>query len=469
MLIEFSVENFRSIKERVTLSMVSSSDKSLDNNLIRTDSLEKESLLRSALIYGANASGKSNVILAFKFLKGLVRNSHKNQKDIKIRVSPFKLDADYPSKPSKFEVIFIKNNTKYVYGVSVTTEKVIDEYLYHYPKGRRAILFVRENTTDYKFITDIKEQKFLSERTLENVLYLSSSTQLNYTKLSEAFDWFNGDLKVITPESEVNMIAFTINRFNKDNNLKEYMLKALTEADLGIDDFSASFEKVSTDEGTKASTDEGSMDISKILGALEKMSLADNRGSVLISDRKGNLRKIDVRTIHTSLKGTSNELKVPFKFEEESDGTKKIFSLIGPWIDALSNGRILIVDELDTKLHHRLNLFLIKLFHDPTQNTKNAQLIFTTHNTNLLDLDLFRRDQVWFTEKNPNTGSTDLYSLLEFKPRKDQNIQKGYIAGRYGAIPFISDERIFVEPKDKLKWADMDEGKKEEEKPKEFS
>ncbi|SNQ59785.1 AAA family ATPase [Candidatus Methanoperedens nitratireducens] len=124
MLIEFSIENFRSIKERVTLSLVSSSDKSLDNNLIKADSLEKDSLLRSAVIYGANASGKSNVVSAFQFLKGLVTNSHKNQKDTKIKMSPFKLDADYSSKPSKFEVVFIKNSTKYVYGVSVTNEKL---------------------------------------------------------------------------------------------------------------------------------------------------------------------------------------------------------------------------------------------------------------------------------------------------------------------------------------------------------
>ncbi|MCX9025078.1 MAG: ATP-binding protein [Candidatus Methanoperedens sp.] len=443
MLIEFSVENFRSIKDKVTLSMVSSSDKSLDNNLIRTNSLGEDSLLRSSVIYGANASGKSNIVLAFRFLKMLVRNSHRNQKGTKLGVTPFKLDPNYLSKPSKFDVVFIKNNTKYVYGVSVTNEKVIDESLYHYPEGRKALLFKRENTTDYKFAADIKEQKFFSDMTLENVLYLSRSTQLNYQKLSEPFDWFKDTLKIITAEDTFNLTEFTIRRFNEDNNLKEYMLKAFKEADIGIDDFSASFEKVSTDEGTITSNDEKIIEISKLIAQISNVSSVDN--DIFISDNKGNLNKINIRTIHTVFKGKSNELKVSFEFDEESDGTKKMFSLIGPWIDALSNGRTLIVDELDTKLHHLLNVFLIKLFNDPTQNKNNAQLIFTTHNTNLLSLDLFRRDQIWFTEKNPNTGSTSLYSLLEFKQRKDQDIQKGYLAGRYGAIPFIGEDRIFVE------------------------
>lgn len=461
MLIEFSVENFRSIKDKVTLSMVSSSDKSLDNNSIKTDSLEKDSLLRSAVIYGANASGKSNIVSAFQFLGRLVSNSHNNQKDTKINTSPFKLDANFLSKPSKFEIVFIKNNTKYVYGVSVTNEKVIDEYLYYYPKGRRANIFKRENTTDYKFTTDENEQEFLSKRTLENVLYLSSSTQLNYKKTSEAFDWFNNNLKVISADF-ISWTEFTVDMLNKDNSLKQSILNALIEADLGIDDISATFEEISMNELQ-------SIKQSAFIASTSVFSPMGDTRMTLVSDGKGSVRRVKIKTTHVILKGKSNELRVPFEFYEESDGTQKIFALIGPWIDALTNGNTLVVDELDTKLHHLLNLFLIRLFHDPTQNKNNAQLIFTTHNTNLLDLDSFRRDQIWFTEKNPDTGRTDLYSLLEFKPRKDQNIQKGYIAGRYGAIPYISDERIFTEPKDKLKWADMDEGKKERENIEEFS
>ncbi len=422
MLIEFSLENFRSIKDQVTLSLVASPDKSLDNNLITTEVLKKDNLLRSAILYGANASGKSNVVSAFNSLKNLVMLSHTFQKGTEISYSPFKLDNNYLSKPTKFKVVFIKNNIKYVYGVSFTNEKIIEEYLYYYPEDRKAIIFERKDTNYYKFTIDKKEQKFLSEKTLDNVLYLSSSTQLNYKKTAEAFDWFKNTLAIIGATDHPQLIDFTMRSLNKDAKSKELILKALLEADLGINDITASFEKISIDE---------------IPVMIQKQL------KFMVSGKGDDVEKMNIKTIHKVLNEKGEEHKVEFNFEEESEGTKRMFALIGPWIDALNNGRVLVVDELDTKLHHFLNVFLIKLFQDPTQNKNNAQLIFTTHNTNLLDLDLFRRDQIWFTEKDLRAGNTDLYSLIEFSPRKDKNVRKGYLVGRYGAIPFISEERIF--------------------------
>lgn len=427
MLIEFSIENFRSFKEEVTLSLISSSDKSLDNNLIKTATLKKDNLLRSEVIYGANASGKSNVVSAFNYLRKLVINSHKVQKGTEISYSPFKLDKKYTSKPSKFEIVFLKNNIRYTYGVSLTNEKIVDEYLYYYPQGRKALIFERKDTFDYKFTIDRNEQEFLSSKTLPNVLYLSNSTQLNYKKTSEAFDWFKDNLKIIGATDNPKLTAFTIELLNKDEELKEFILKSLIVADLGIVDISAKLDKISIDD---ASLELPSPDLKTEL--------------VLISDDEGlKLVQMDIKTMHNVLDEQGNDIGINFDFDEESEGTKRLFALVGSWIDALNNGRILIVDELDTKLHPLLMEFLIKLFHNPTQNKNDAQLIFTTHNTNLLDLDLFRRDQIWFTEKNPSFGNTDLYSLLEFSPRKDKNVRKGYLAGRYGAIPFISDDRIF--------------------------
>ena len=422
MLIEFSVENFLSIKDKVTLSLLASTDKSLDNNLIKTDVLKKDSLLRSAVLYGANASGKTNVILALNFLNHLIINSHTNQKGTKIKYSPFKLNRENLSMPSKFEVVFIKNDIKYIYGASMTDEKIVDEYLYYYPKGSRATIFERKNTNNYKFTIDKTEQKFLSNRTLENVLYISNSTQLNYPKTSEAFEWFKDNLRTVGPTDHPSLIDTTVELLNKEKTFKEYVLKALIKADLGISDISASIETISIDD---LPTD-----------------FPENM-KVLLSDGKNELKKLDIKTTHKIHNIEGNEINVQFEFNEESDGTQRIFSLIGPWINALINGHILVIDELDTKLHHLLNVFLIKMFNDPSQNKSNAQLVFTTHNTNLLDLDLFRRDQIWFTEKNPDIGNTDLYSLIEFSPRKDKNIQKGYLAGRYGAIPFISGGELF--------------------------
>lgn len=422
MLIEFSIENYRSIKEKVTLSLVSSSDKSLDNNLIRNTVLKNENLLRSAAITGPNASGKTNVLLAINFLNKLVIMSNKNQKGDEIDVSPFRLDENCVSKPSRFEVIFIKDNVKYIYGVAVTTEKVVEEYLYYYPKGRKAIIFTRDINRDpiYIFNTDHKKQKFISTKILDNVLYLSGATQLNYDKTTVAFDWFNDILQVIGSTDNSGLKHFTVEMLNKDEGMKALIMKGLSEADLGIGDISALIKDVSIDELPSDFPDE-----------LKHLAV------------KGDLKTVSIKSIHKGIDVNGNEQKVSFEFEDESEGTKRMFSLIGPWIEALINGHVLIIDELETQLHHKLSTFLVKLFNNPTQNKNNAQLIFTTHNTNLLDQDLLRRDQIWFTEKNPEFGSTDLYSLVEFSPRNDKNIQRGYLAGRYGALPFINDGRIF--------------------------
>jgi AAA15 family ATPase/GTPase len=318
------------------------------------------------------------------------------------------LDKKCLKKPTKFEIVFIKNDIKYIYGLSYTSEKVIEEYLYYYPSGRKALIFERKKTNHYNFTIDEKEQKFISKRTLDNVLYLSSSTKLNYKKTSEAFEWFLENLKIIGPGDHPSLMDFTVDLVKQNEELKKIILKALTEADVGISDvFSTSniieFEDLSPE--LKARIEAGSqqqkIDIEKIEG-------------------------VSIQTVHKILEKDGNESQVIFNINQESEGTKRM-----------------LADELDTKLHHLLNVFLIKLFQDPTQNKTNAQLIFSTHNTNLLDQELFRRDQIWFTEKNPEKHCTELYSLLEFKPRKDKNIQKGYLAGRYGALPFIRDEKVF--------------------------
>jgi len=412
MLIEFSAENFRSIKEKVTLSLVASPDKSLDNNLIKK-TLKKDDLLRSAVIYGANASGKTNVILAINFLRALVINSHTHQKGMGIKFTPFKLDKKCLTKPTKFEIIFIKDKTKYNYNVSFNHERIIDEELYYYPNDRKALIFERKNTKSYIFKIDTKDQKFISKRTLDNVLYLSKATQENYKKTSAAFDWLKNDLQFVGPYQPGLSEEFTINLLNENKELKKLILKSLLEADVGIDNISASVKKIEKIPENIPS---------------ELLSLIKSSNNTFFKETK-------IKTFH-------KDIEFDF-YREESEGTKRMFSLMGHWIDALKNGRVLVLDELDTKLHHLLNVFLIKLFNDPTQNKGNGQLIFTTHNTNLLDQDLFRRDQIWFTEKNNKIGSTDLYSLIEYSPRKDKDIERGYLAGRYGALPFIGENKIF--------------------------
>ena len=247
MLIEFSIENFRSIKEKVTFSMIATKDISLDGNLIK-DVLKEDTLLKSAVIYGANASGKTNVILALGFLKALVMNSHNHQKGQEIRFTPFKLDKKYLTKPTKMSIVFMKNEVKYHYEVSFDNEKVIEESLYYYPNNKKAVIFSRSDSKGFKFTIDEKEQKVISERTLPNVLYLSKSTQENYKKTAEAFDWFKDNLQVVGTTDHPALANFTIELMKKDAELKSYVLKALLEADVGIDDVSTISKKVSPED-----------------------------------------------------------------------------------------------------------------------------------------------------------------------------------------------------------------------------
>lgn len=410
MLIEFSVENFRSMREKCTFSMLASSDNLLEDNLIKMDVLGEDRLLKTAAIYGANASGKSNVLMAIGFLKALVLNSHNHQKGQKISFFPFKLGKNQ-DQPTKFEIVFIKENTKYVYNVSFNADSIIDEILCYYPNGRKAIIFERKNTGDYSFTVDKEIQKLFSERTLDNMLYLSKATQENYKLVFPAFEWFRDNLQVIQSENPA-MTNFTANLLKDSPEMKQIILKSLLEADLGIEDVSTEVKKVSLPD-----------------------SFPPQLKELLLRENPHGLDQIEISTSHKGVKFDFNS--------EESEGTKRIFSLIGPWIDSLKNGRVLLVDELDTRLHHLLNIFLINLFQDPTQNLTNAQLIFTTHNVLLLNEDIFRRDQIWFTEKNNKDGSTDLYSILEYTPRKDKDLKNGYLAGKYGALPFIKNNRIF--------------------------
>jgi len=408
-LIEFRAENYRSIQDEVTLSLLASSDKSLPENLIEIDILGKDKLVRSGAIFGANASGKTNVLLAINELKRLVISSHLQQKGEMIPYEPFKLDKQSINLPTKFEIIFIKNNIKYFYNVSYTNKAIIKECLYYYPKGKRALVFKRYDTNTYHFTVDKKTQKTISEKTPENILYLSRATQFNYDKTAPVFEWLKEDLITMGPTDRPFLEEFTIQMLEKPE-MKKILLDMLRVADLSITDVVGRLKPIDLEN------------IPKNIQNLLRTSNGDKEGKTL-----------EIKTYH---KGTEFDF-----YKEESEGTIRFFSIISHWIDVLKNGKVLIVDELDTKLHHLLIIYLITLFHTDSFKEK-AQLIFTTHNSNLLDQSLFRRDQIWFTEKDPEKENTELFSLLEFRPRKDKNIQLGYLTGRYGAIPFIEDYRL---------------------------
>lgn len=419
-LVEFKVENFLSFKEEVTFSNIASTDKSLPNNVINLK--KNKRYLRNSVIYGPNASGKTNLIKALDFVKFIVINSHTNQSGQRIERIPFKLDKNYFDKPSKFEISFIWEKILYIYGFSLTEEKIHEEYLYSYPKGQPALIFERNGLeNEYHFTTDEKEQKDIAKHTLENMLYISRSANMNYEKSKIAMKWFVENLTVAFPSNSRQMRLHSAEIFDENNKIQTQMKELLCKLDTGIIDLDLTLKKYSKEN----TPDEAPDGFKKMVGSLYEKS--------------AKIYNTKINTIHNGKDENGKDVPITFDFErEESRGTIKLFDLSGQIFESLMFGKVLVYDEFDNSLHPHLLSALIKIYNDPDLNKNNAQLIFTTHNTNLLTQTLFRRDQIWFTEKNQDQ-STNLFSLSEYNVRKDKNIERGYLSGRYGAIPFISD------------------------------
>ncbi len=421
MLIELMVENFRSIKERQTFSLAKSKLDELEGNAFQPESSGTIPLLRSAAIYGANAAGKSNFILALRTMREIVKDSSKNiQRGDKLPLTPFKLCDSTSQKPTEFEIVFIADGVKYQYGFSANSERILEEWLYAFPKSRPQRWFIRAyDEKNEEYVWDISsklsgKKQTWKDSTRENSLFLSTAVMLNSTQLKPVYDWFTKTLRVAGIDGwDVGYTASLC----ADKNSKSEVLKFLKSADLDISDLKMESQK------------------------FERSMLPDEMPSefkdTLLEEFKDK-EIIDIKTVHKSAQGKD----VLFELDEESDGTRKIFSFAGPWIDALKNGRVLFIDELHDSLHPKIVQFLVKLFHSSKTNPHNAQLIFTTHETSILDQDIFRRDQIWFCKKEMDQ-STTIYPLSDFSPRKGvENLEKAYLSGRYGALPVVSSLRF---------------------------
>jgi AAA15 family ATPase/GTPase len=417
MLLQFSIKNFKTFKDKVTLSFIASNyDKGTreDENIYINEKFGLR-LLKSAVVYGANASGKSNLFDAMGFMKTFVINSSKeSQKGESIGVEPFRLGADTENEPSEFEAIFLFNNILYRYGFEATQQMIFSEWLFYKPETKEIELFYRE---DDNF--DIHERNFSKGKAIvkeglvrDNALLLSVAAQFNDKTAIDIIDWF----KRFQPISGIDDSSFPIFTMwkSKDAKFKEKVLELLKVADLGIHDFN--FQQ---------------MDIENLYKDVPK----EIRNG--LNEIKEDLFKV----LTTHKQYDSNKTVVDNRVfsldNEESAGTAKFFYLAGPILDALENGYTLIVDELDASLHPNLVCKIVSMFNSKEFNKKNAQLIFNTQNTNLLSSGLFRRDQIWFTEKD-KYGEAKLYSLADFKKiRKNESYEDKYIKGKYGAVPFL--------------------------------
>lgn len=413
MLIEFRVKNYRSIRDEQVLSLVASSDVELLDNTHDTGKLR---LLKSAAIYGHNASGKSNIIRAIHFARNIILNSAQMAPKETFDEKPFLLDKAFSEKPSEFEFTFIHEGIRYQYGFTLDQEKIHQEWLYSYPKEYKRTLFERQKQKWNMAASNLKGAKSeLANKTRPNALFLSVAAQWNHEQLTNIFEWFKDHLRVV--RSKTNFVPVTQYLLLKDKSetIHKYIELFLRSADLGISNFQTEKLKIDIDD-LKFPSDMSIEARNKILENIERFP--------------------PTRTEFTHFNFETNyQTSIPL--EEESDGTKRLFELCGPWLDAVTNGMTVFIDELEASLHPLLTRKLMTFFHDKDINKTNAQLIFTTHDTTLLDPEIIRRDQIWFTEKMRN-GATELFSLSDFKGvRKDEALQKNYLTGRYGAIGII--------------------------------
>jgi hypothetical protein len=425
MLIQFSIKNFRTFKDKATISFIASNydkDTREDENIFQ-DTYHNLRLLKSCVIYGANASGKSKFIEALVFMKRFVITSSKDsQKGDKISVEPFKLNSVSEKEPSEFEVIFTHENILYRYGFEVTNKIVVSEWLYSKPKTKEIELFYR----DYQNF-ETHKRSFQKGNTLvkeglirDNALFLSVAAQFNEKTSVTIIEWFK-NIGTISGVKEDGYEGYTI-RKAKDDNFKNKILELLKAADLGIQDIQLEMLDLN-----KLPNDMPKELKEFIIEKSEEDDSAEFLSDVLTSHKKYDDNRNLVGRANLSLD------------DDESFGTKKFFALTGPVLDSLENGHTLVIDELDSKLHPNLVCKIVSLFNSKEKNPKNAQLLFNTHDTNLLSSGLFRRDQVWFTEKN-KFGEGKLYSLADFKSeevRKNDPFEDNYIRGKYGAVPYL--------------------------------
>jgi len=423
MFIEFKVSNFLSIKDEVILSLDSTASRNLENNYFKELDLR---LLRSAAIYGPNASGKSNIIKAIHFADELVRNSQQYKVDTKFLTVPFLLDRSSKNEPCRFEFSFIKNHTKYIYGFSCNENGFIDEYLHYKPEGEnKKTFFIRDERPQkkgerFKFYVDPKEQKKWGQETIRQRLYLPKAVNdHNYERLVEVYDYLVNDLIIVLQVFNPLWGAVTRERMMNDPKFREWVLNIMKKADFGgIEDIRVKKEKRNV-TGIQFKFEEGSF-LSGTMPSREE-------------------EFYDLNYVHRN----EEQQEIIFKENLESTGTNKTFNMLGPIYDILESGKTLFIDEFELNLHPNITEFIIRLFHSK-HNRKNGQLIITTHDTTLLKKnDIFRRDQVYICTKEPNL-STKLSSLAEFDLRESINFENAYLNGRVGGLPFI-DESFFEE------------------------
>lgn len=431
MLIEFRFRNYRSFRDEAILSMEAVGLGAMKNCLIQYNNLK---LLPGAAIYGKNGGGKSNVIRAFwlgvQFIKNAQRTQHEKAN---VPVVPFALDDNSASKPTAFEFDYIIDGIKYWYSFSATSEKIVSESLYHAPKGQKAQVFVR-NGQKFSFTEDKARRKLISEAVAENQLFFSIACTMNDAVCIKAMRWFREDIFFSRDYTD---IPSQLLEFYEDHNMLKAISDYAKKADFGIEEmqFEVENKEIKNDLEFPDDIPEGMK--TALTSFIQALSETSNN-----SEAKLKMCQVKAKSQHSGIDSNGDSKLYSLELEDESDGTRKLMSIAPAIESVLKRGGVLLVDELERELHPMLVNFIIAKFQSKKSNPNGAQIIFTTHNTELMNLEFMRKDQIYFADKNRMDGSSELYSVTDFTTKTADNIRKGYLLGKYGATPNIDIEEV---------------------------
>lgn len=439
MLLRFSVENFRSFKERAEFSLIPSKVSQHKNHVIAATKRSDIGALKTSIVYGANASGKSNLIKAMHHAQKLITDGKRVGQQLPH--DPFLFDETSKVSPSRFEFEIKCHSANFAYGFVIDNHKVHEEWLFKIDRNADNALFEREeNRFSLEMLKHkIPQQKhqdfldFVSLGTPENRLFLLECYERNVftqlpelSQLEEVFNWFKQTLNIIFPDSKYHGLEMAV---HKNSNASDQLAGLLHALDTGIHklalhtlDFEHDVD-IPLELKTQIRDDLPPNEAALIANATQRYQIMKNE--------HGEISAHKLMSVH--LNSTGNE--VLLDLTQESDGTQRLLDIAPGLIDLLNKERVYVIDEVERSLHTDITTALLENFIASTQGSK-SQLIITTHETNLLDLARIRRDEIWFTSKE-TSGASTLYSLEEYKPRFDKDVQKDYLSGRFGAIPNI--------------------------------
>jgi uncharacterized protein len=414
-LLRFSVGNHLSFRDEQEISLVASSLKDIEMGLLAYPGIKDRGVLPAAVIYGANASGKSNFIDALEYMQWQILESHKRGEPRgRIFRAPFALDPKYAKTSSIFDIDFISKGIHYHYGFEVTDQIFDSEWLYAFPHGARQVLFERKRSR-FKFGRNLKgRNKIISELTRPNSLFLSAAIQNDHKQITTISEFFQS----MRVDSRISIPGGLASTHLADEDVDDRVIKFLSQIGTGVIAYRKSERPVPEELITIQNA---------IRSAVRRMK----KGNVTIEPGFGVEKESLIELAHKGIDGR----QIFMDLDRESAGTRRLLILLWHAYRTLDQGGLLLIDELDASLHTQACEAVLALFSQPELNPKGAQMIATTHDTNLLRSALLRRDQVWFTEKDA-MGATHLYPLTDIRTRKGDNIERGYLQGRFGAIPF---------------------------------